>query len=276
MGVLVDGPAQRELIPLEAVRKESEALFGSEFKVQFPTNKQIHGSWSVVGIKAAAERLLADPEVDIILANGLVASHILGTSKQLIKPVIATVIADPILQELPLDGASSGKKNLVYLADDHTVGSDLELFHSLIGFNTVAIIADTLFLEALPELPSVTDDARKRLNIDIRLVPLSTNVEQTLAAIPSEVDAIYVPPLPRYDRAAMSQLAAGLIERQLPSFSLWGRDSLELGLLMTGTGHNVDVRRIARRIVLNLQAILLGEDAGNIESQLAPTGEARN
>ena len=45
----------------------------------------------------------------------------------------------------------------------------------------------------------------------------------------------------------MSRLAQGFIERGLPSFSLWGRDSLELGLLMTGTGRNVDVRRIARQ-----------------------------
>lgn len=268
VGVLVDGPQQRELIPLDIVRKETSALLGSEFKVDFPAAKQLDGDWSVGGIEAAAERLLSDPEVDVILANGLVSSHVLAAKKVLKKPVIATVIADPVLQELPVDGDSSGKENLVYLADDHTVGSDLELFHSLIKFERLAILADTLFLDALPNLPSVTDDARKRLNIDIRLVPLAADVGQTLAAIPADSDAVYVPPLPRYDRDAMSRLAQGFIERGLPSFSLWGRDSLELGLLMTGTGRNVDVRRIARRVALNLQSILLGEDAGSLKVSL--------
>ena len=268
VGILVDGPAQRELIPLDAIIQETRALVGTEFTVSFPRAKLAHGNWTVAGIEAAAERLLADPEVDVIIANGLVSSHVLATRRRLAKPVIATVVADPVLQDLPLEDEHSGKKNLVYLADDHTVGSDLELFHSLINFERLAILADTLFLQALPDLPAVTDDARQRLGIHIRLVPVGANASATLAAIPSDADAVYVPPLPRYDRAAMGELARGLVERGLPSFSLWGRDSLELGLLMTGTGRNVDVRRIARRIALNLQAILLGEDAGSLKVAL--------
>ena len=91
-----DGPQQRELIPLDIVRKETLALLGSEFKVDFPAAKQLDGDWSVGGIEAAAERLLSDPEVDVILANGLVSSHVLAAKKVLKKPVIATVIADPV------------------------------------------------------------------------------------------------------------------------------------------------------------------------------------
>ena len=268
VAVIVDGPAQREVIPLDIVKTETQALIGNEFKVSFPDDKQINGNWTVDGIKAAARELLNDPEVDIILANGLVSSHILATQSTLNKPVIATVVADPVLQKLPQDDNTSGKRNLVYLADDHTVGSDLELFHSLIQFDRLAILADKLFLEALPELPAVTNDAKQRLKIEIDLIPIANSAAETLAAIPQTIDAVYVPPLPRFDRATMRTLADGLASRKLPTFSLWGRDSLALGLLMTGTGRNVDVRRVARRVALNLQAILLGQDAGTLKVTL--------
>ena len=123
IGVLIDGPAQRELIPLKSLQQETRALLGKEFEVLFPADKQLNGAWSVNGIEVAAQRLLADPEVDIILANGLVSSHVLATEKFLPKPVIATVVADPVLQKLPREGDSSGQGNLVYLADDHTAVS---------------------------------------------------------------------------------------------------------------------------------------------------------
>ncbi|MEM7467490.1 MAG: TolC family protein [Pseudomonadota bacterium] len=268
VGVLLDGPSERELIPLSAVKKETQELVGNEFSVSFPSAKKLDGAWTVAGIRMAADQLLADPAVDIVLANGLIASHVLATRDTLPKPVIATVVADPVLQKLPMEGGTSGKKNLVYLADDHTVGSDLELFHSLIEFKRLGILADGLFLEALPELPAVTKDAQERLDIDIRLIPLANTALETLAEIPSDIEAVYVPPLPRFNKQAMETLAEGFVERKLPSFSLWGSDSLAAGLLMTSAGRNVDVRRAARRVALNIQAILLGQDAGTLKVAL--------
>ena len=110
IGVIVDGPAQREVIPLDVVKSETRALIGDEFEVAFPEDKFLDGNWTVAGIKAAAQKLLRDPQVDIILANGLVSAHILATQAQLVKPAIATVVADPVLQKLPMNGDSSGKK----------------------------------------------------------------------------------------------------------------------------------------------------------------------
>ena len=84
----------------------------ASLSVDFPAAKQLDGDWSVGGIEAAAERLYyLIPKVDVILANGLVSSHVLAAKKVAEKTGHRDChVADPVLQELPVDGDSSGKR----------------------------------------------------------------------------------------------------------------------------------------------------------------------
>ncbi len=265
MGVVMDGPSQRQVLPLSLIEREVATLMGREFNVRFPVSKIRDGGWTIEGIEAAVREQLTDGEVDIVIANGLLAAHEIMRIEHLPKPVIATIVADPVLQNLPNVDGRSARKNLVYLSDDHTVGSDLDLFHSMVKFKHLAILIDRLFIETLPQLAQTTAAAQKRLNIEISLVPIETSPTDALEALPSAADAVYVPPLPRFDESSMRELASGLIERRLPSFSLLGLDTLELGLLMTGVGRNVELTRAARRVALNLQSILLGTNASQLK-----------
>lgn len=269
VGVVLDGPSQRQMLPIDLVEQEVTQLLQREFTVRFPRDKTRDGGWTIDGIRQATRTLLADPSVDIVITNGLLASHEISRIDPLSKPVIAPIVADPVLQRLPERDGTSGRRNLVYLADDHTIGADLDLFHDLIGFRHLAILIDRLFLESLPELLQTVASARARLAIDIALVPVEDNVDAALASMPPGVDAVYLPPLPRVDETAMRQLAERLIDRQLPSYSLLGGDMLELGFLMTGSGRDVDVTRASRRVALNLQSILLGKDAGTLKVGLS-------
>ena len=269
VGVVLDGPSQRQVLPVSVIARETRNLTAAEFDIQFPPAKISHGGWHIDGIRDAVAAQLADPSVDVVIANGLIASHEIMRIKNLPKPVIATIVADPILQKLPFSGGRSARKNLVYLADDHTVGSDLDLFHSLIPFTHLAILVDQLFIETLPELSRTAENAQQRLAVEISLIPVEHRVDAAMAALPSSIDAVYLPPLPRFDDTAMRELANALIARNLPSFSLLGRDALDLGVLMTGAGRSIDITRSARRIALNLQSIALGEDPGRLRVGLS-------
>lgn len=269
VGVVLDGPSQRQMLPLDVIEQEVTQLMQREFAVNFPPTKMLDGGWTIDGIRRAVRTLLADPAVDIVITNGLLASHEVSRIERLPKPVIAPIVADPVLQRLPERDGSSGRRNLVYLADDHTIGADLDLFHDMLGFRHLAILIDRLFLESLPELLQTTAAAKARLGIEIALVPVEDDAQAALAAMPPAVDAVYIPPLPRVNAANMRRLAEQLIEKRLPSFSLLGVDMLELGFLMTGSGRNVDVTRASRRVALNLQSILLGTDAGTLKVGLS-------
>ncbi len=271
IGVIFDGPIEREILPLAEIIDEVTELAGNEFRIVFPKEKLTHGNWNIDDIKGALDTALNDNEIDIIIAHGLVVSHEAAQIKSLDKPVIATIIADRILQGLPYDNGASGKHNYVYISDNRTVGEDLEEFYKLKPFSELAIIVDKLFLDALPELRNATYSVQQRLNFNINLLPVTDNLLEAINSMPATIDAVYLPPLLRFNEEKFRQLSDSLIQKQLPSFSLLGRRDLDLGILATLSGRDIDSLRYARRIALNIQSLLLGTNASALKVEIDQT-----
>lgn len=273
VGVIADGPAAegRASISIEAIEQELRELVGSEFDVSFPASKRVDGGWTEQGIAAAAERLLGDPEVDVILATGLVAGGVLDAVGNLPKPVVVAVVADADLQDFPIVGdessAVSGKENFVYVSDFGTVDDEITSFHEAVGFEHLAVLLDALTYDAITTLrEEKADELEQALDIRISIVPVTDSATAALDGIPADADAVYVTPLLRLSDSQMAVVAAGLIERDLTSFSLIGeREVVQYGFLMSTSGRDEDSVRLTRRLALNLQRIFRGEPASEIE-----------
>ena len=268
IAVVLDGPVKRELLPLKQIRNEIKNLTSGEFDVVFPENKVKHGNWRVDGINQVLQEVLSDPEIDLIITNGLLSSHQAAQIEKLNKPVIAPVVADRVLQELPYKDGKSGKHNYVYISDNRTVEEDIRQFYQLKQFNHLLIPVDQLFIEALPQLKGTTYNIQQELGFKLTMFPVIDSPTETLAAIPNDVDAVYVPPLFRFSDSDLKMFSQSLIKRKLPSFSLLGRDELEIGLLATLSGREVDTIRYSRRIALYVQSILLGSNASDLKVDL--------
>ena len=264
VATIADGPTERPGTFVLLIRQEVGDLLGDEFDVLFPDEKQIVGDWSVDGVRAALERALADPEVDVIVTLGLLGSNEAARVERLRKPVIAAVVPDAELQGFPFRDGTSGRRNFTYIAGLRSIDQEIETYHEVVGFRHLTIVADAVSIAAIPEFRTKAAQWSERLGIEIDLLPAGDSVEQTLAGLSPQTEAVYVTPLWRLPADGIERLAAGLIERQLPSLSLLGRSEVETGLLMTIGGLPSDDTRFARRVGLNLQRILLGEDAGEI------------
>ena len=270
LAVLLDGPIKREYVPLDQIISEIRNLNEGDFDIEFKSNNLKHGNWQVDQIIKELEKLLHDPSVDVIITNGILGSQQAALIKNLSKPVIAPVVADRVLQRLPYkEPGVSGKTNYVYISDDRTVGDDLRKFHELVEFNHLGIIVDKLFLDSLPELMNVTEGAQSELGFKLTFIPVTNDLGSALNDMPSDIDAMYVPPLLRFGHKEFQQFAQDLIEIKMPSYSLMGRDELEMGLLATSSGRDLDTIRYARRIALLMQSILLGENAANLKVALS-------
>ena len=265
VAILTDGPGARPMMSQQALESEIISLTSGEFEVSFPVDKQLSGNWTAQGISAALDKLLSDRDVDIVLCLGVLASQEAARRSDLPKPVLATQVIDPRLQGYPLLNGASGRKNFAYISNVRSIDDDLALFKEAVRFEHVAVLVDRGILAGFPDL-SRDKGAQLASALGIRLTPVS--VGETLAtaldAIPADVDAIYVTPLLRFADAGISGLADKLIERKLPSFSAYGMSELNDGLLMATGGRPEDEVRLIRRIALNVQRILLGEDAGAI------------
>jgi outer membrane protein TolC len=127
------------------------------------------------------------------------------------------------------------------------------------------VIADVVSLAAIPQFRDKAAELGARLGIAIDVVAGGSSADATLAALPAATQAVYVTPLWRLEKDELLRLANGLAARKLPSMSLLGRSEVEAGLLLSIGGMPADDTRFARRVGLNIQRILLGDEPGRIE-----------
>ncbi len=276
VGIVYDGPPpehqgdalHRFDTLVELVREETASLTRRDLAVAFPADKRLTADWTVAGIHRAVDRLLADPEVDLVLTFGIFASHDVCQRRDLPKPVLAPLAVDIDAQSLPVTSDAEGRftsgvRNLTYLVSPGCIQRDLKRFREIVDVSTVHVLTDALLPEAIAEIPAAVTEGARQVDLELVVVPAVDTAAEVLAALPADAEAVYVTPLNRMPRSEFELLVAGLRERRLPSFSLMGRDEVELGV-MAGARPQTDPRRVSRRIALNIQRILAGEDAGTL------------
>ena len=263
IGVVVDGPWERNEEVLALFRQEILDLTRGEFDVRFPEDKTIVGNWTLPRVDAALDSLLADPEVDLVLAIGVIASDTASRRGGLPKPVVAPFVIDAEVQGLPQEDGASGIPNLSYISSTITVQRELEMFQEIRPFRRLALMSTWGLREVLPALWERTLELTDELGLEVDFILVQASAEEALAALKPDIEAVYVFPLLQFPPGELDRLIAGLNQRGLPSFSRFGKDEVERGIL-AGLSESYFPRR-SRRVALNVQRILIGEDPATFQ-----------
>jgi outer membrane protein len=264
VAVVTDGPVVRQKLTAEVFEREVANVAGAGLRILLPPEKRFAGDYSLDGATAVFERALADRDVDVVVTLGILTSQQAARRTSLPKPVIAPLVIDPVLQGYPLTEGRSGRRNFTYVADFQSVATEVRAFHDIVGFRHMVALVDDSLLAALPALAGKATELAKVLNVRIDLVRVNSSVADALASIPEGADAAYVTPL-RFNEAQQRELARGLAQRKIPSFSVMGRSDVEGGLLMTTGGAERDTERLARRLAIMVQRIAQGEDPATFD-----------
>ncbi|MFN8653868.1 MAG: TolC family protein [Gemmatimonadales bacterium] len=261
VGVVLDGPS----LTNDSARAvlEGEVLTIAPGNVRFPARARLTGDYTTAGVNAAIERLLADKDVDLVLALGPIGSHLLATRKALAKPAIAALVIDARLQGLPLSNGTSGVKQLGYIDLELPLARTFEVFHQVVPFRQLALLVHPGVAGAIPGLAERARDAARAQGATLTLVPVTGSAADALAAIPATCDAVYLGSLDALPSAAVDTLLDGLVRRKLPAFALQGRALTGRGALVSYAAED-DLARRARRIASSIQRIQDGEDAGTL------------
>lgn len=270
VGVVLDGPSPVSDSIRVQFEREVAAFFGSAPGVTFPARARLTADYTLAGSAAALDRLLADREVDVVLALGPIASHELARRRTLPKPAIAALVIDAALQALPVADGASGVKNLSHVDLAYPVSRTLEVFHQLTPFRHLAVLIHPGIPAAIPSLAERLGEVTRSLGATVTLVPVSRSAAGALAALPAEADAIVFGPMEELSEAGRDSLIADVTRRRLPSLSAAGRSEVERGVLAAYASEDDLVRR-ARRVAGTLQRIRNGEDPGTLPvALLAP------
>lgn len=272
VGVVFDGPNLIGIDLLDLIEREILDLTRGEFDIRFPEELQVQGNWTPEGIRAAIDRLLDDPGVDLVLTMGAYGTSEVCQRDRLPRPVVAVTGIDASAQGFPVRVDDSGQRvsgvrNLNYISWSGIIRRDLRRFHEIVPFQTVHIVFDPLTREVIPGLYEHVSEQIADLGFTYEPVFAIRSAAEVLDALPAGVEAVYLVPLVRMPPQERTELIQGFIDRKIPTFSLLGVTDVESGIL-AGTSPKEDTVRKARRIAINVQRILLGEDAGALPVDL--------
>jgi outer membrane protein len=264
VGVVVDGAGLGGSMR-EQLAQEVLSLTQREFDVRFLSDYTVPTDGTIESARAALQLLYQSAAVDLVIAGGPVVSHVAVTEYPdgLPKPTVAPAVLHAREQGAPLKGQSSGVTNLNYLAYPVDIVADLRVFQQVAEPSHVVFLLASPMREAIPNLDAHYLAAAASVGLTASIVDGFDDAASLLAALPQAADAVFLAQPLALSADGMQELAQGLVERGLPSFVAIGTSQVEAGLLM-GLHSDADVSRVARRVALNIQRILLGESAASI------------
>lgn len=262
IGFILDGHWDGSKRMISALKTEILDLTRGEFDVQFPADKQIVADWTFSGIENGFQQLLADPEVDMVIPLGIIGGIHACFREVLPKPVIAPFVLDAEFQGLPRTNGLSGRKNLNYISSPITFKQDMQAFQEIVPFQKLGILVSQYLLDAFPDIPQRAETVFDEMGLEIQLVGVNNSIDDALAQLNPQTEAVYVLALMHLSETQFRELAQKLIDRKLPGFAYGGRELVEMGFM---AGLNKDVlNRVARRVAINVQRILLGDPPESI------------
>jgi outer membrane protein TolC len=245
---------------VEAFRDELRGFFRPDEITLLPPAA---GDGTSAGVQAVLRRALGDSSVSVVITLGPLSSHLLAQSTDLPKPGIAAVVVDAAWQELPQRDGSSGVRNLAYVDPSYSVGATLADFHRLIPFRRLAVVLDSQLVTAIAGIDSGAAELVRAAGAEAVIVRAGARADGILSALPAGVDAVYLTPLPAMPDAELGILLEGLAARRLPTLSYVVDPDVSAGALASYEPAE-NWRRRARRVAVDLQRVLAGEDAGKL------------
>lgn len=262
VGLVIDGPPGNDLMLIEALVAEIAQLNAPTHIITAPPDKRLFGDDDPRRIAAHVDTLMTDPAVDLVIGIGAVASHVIARRASFDKPAFAPLAFDPAVQGLPRgpDG-TSGVPNLNYLTVPYDLGRALTEIKQLFGARKVALMTPGSVFEVAPAVPTALMGIARAAEVELVLAPMGRDPTAAIADIPADVDAVLVTPLGRADDAETTKFAAALAARKLPSFAFLDARGVQQGLVAAEVPRRY-FERLRRRLALNIQRTLDGEDPG--------------
>ena len=263
IGVVYDGIADGTDELFDGLRNELTTLLGSKYNIQIPGDKILDAGWSAANAVAHYDRLVQEPDVDIIIGIGILTSTAIAKKKGYVKPVIALGIFQPELQGLPpATENKSGIHNLTYILLNRSVERDLDIFYEIFPYQKVGIVFYGEVLKLISSDPNLFREVMEKNKTSFKLLPMADNIEGVFATASQDIDALYLGYAGPFAGEEETKLIDEINARGIPSFAS-SVASVKRGVL-AAIAPEENFPKIIRRISLNVEAVLNGEDPANL------------
>jgi outer membrane protein TolC/ABC-type uncharacterized transport system substrate-binding protein len=258
VGVVSDGDSKAIQELLLHTEEELKKLVSEEDKVVFSPELHKNGNWDLDNTARAIDELQKNTQADVIIAVGPVASHLLAVRGRYSRPAMSLHIINAAMQAIPCENGASGLDNFSYIDLGIDIGRHIDRFQELKKFKKLHLIVSRYILDGIPQLAEyLASEARKR---GVELVTVMAGND--LARITHELEgaeAVYLAPLIDLTPEYRLQLINRINSMKIPSMAMLGKSPVENGVF-AGISMETDTQKLARRVALNFQRLLLKEN----------------
>ena len=263
VGILID-TLSAEIEPLlDALQGEIRAVVGEDARVEFPASNRLANGFNATRAEQQYQALLAG-DSDLILAFGGINNRVVLGRENYPKPTILFGTINTDLVELDLDAASSNISNFNYLITSQSYRQDLETFKALYDYTHLAVLID----DALPYsdlVRTIFDPLFASLDASYTLISYTSpeDLDAQMHDGDNAIDGVYLAEGFLLDAAEIEALATYLFDRKIPSFTATPAEDVGLGLMASNQSEE-NLGLFLRRIALYVDAVINGEDLGNL------------
>lgn len=258
VALVLDGPHGRMPDVRERLAQEVGTVLGAERPARFDPALEFVGDWTVAGIRAAVAQAMASP-ADLVVIFGTAGARLAADLGPLPKTTVAAVAVEPVTFGFPGDSAAAAHR--LYYITPRFARPPALVFRDVFGPRRVAVVMPA----ALAELAvGVAERAARSIGLEaVWTIPASADPAETVARIPAEADGVYLLPVLQWSEADLRVLAAGLVQRGLPSFSWAGTDEVRAGIMASAAGEPI-AERLPRWIAVTIEALTRDRPAGAV------------
>ncbi len=258
IGILLDAEKKETSGLIRRLESEITNLLKTKYTVKIEETDILRCKWSIDCIKRNYQKLVKDAHIDIVVGLGALNGAVLTRWTVYPKPVIVVGVIDPGLQKIPITPEkTSGVHNLTYLMMPQSLDADLDTFHRLYPYKRIALIEDRHLLEIIPKDNRLANILAKK---GVTLLQIAVDsIDTAVDDLVENVDAVLIGNLYRFENDDRAKFIEKVNARKLPTFAVMGAADLKLGAL-AATRPETDISKMFRRVALNIERILDGED----------------
>ena len=243
---------------IKGFRSELEALAEGQYRYEILDTFNADGDPARVPM--VLRQALDAPNVSVIYTAGFVSTFAAASLDADVrqKPIVggAVEFVDVNGEQISADGGSR-IPNYTFIQSPRRIEADLEKLAELSGAEAIYAIVDRFAFQALEGVYRPKIDAlAEKLGVRLQAIPRGETAAESVAALPDDATAVYVPILSGVSEAFRRDLYAALSARGIMTLSILGIRDVEIGAF-AGLASD-DRKALYRRIALNLHQILSG------------------
>lgn len=252
LAFVFDGPSEKNAEVLKTFQTTITTSLLPDYRAVFPKDLIFVGDWTEKGAKIASDKAL-NSRARMVISLGYMSSNYYSDKKDKKKYVVT-------IEQYGLRDFGNKFFNPI-----QQTANDFSTFKVLVPtIKKAAILMNENYYKTETNWKASIDQKLKEKNCDLNyvVIPVNTNLKASLAKIPADADAIFVTPLYNLTTAQRKEVYDYAINKKMPSYSIVGKEDVELGAMLGTSTMDVD-KKIAEATSFNIHGVLHGNAVKN-------------